>query len=88
FRANLISNTLGFDPTTLGLPSYFRDSANVLIFPNFNLSSPFPDLGGTAYNNQPRDTQGIQDNIVYTRGRHNIKAGAEYRLYRFYPFQV
>ena len=88
FRANLISNTLGFDPTTLGLPSYFRDSANVLFFPNFSLNSPFPDLGGTAYNNQPRDTQGVQDNIVYTRGRQNIKAGVEYRLYRFYPFQV
>ncbi len=88
FRANLISNTLGFDPTTLGLPSYFRDSANILFFPNFSLSSPFPDLGGTAYNNQPRDTQGVQDNIVYIRGRQNIKVGGEYRLYRFYPFQV
>lgn len=88
FRANLISNTMGFDPTALGLPAYFRDSANVLFFPNFTLNSPFPDLGGTAYNNQPRDTQGFQDNVVYTRGRHNIKAGAEYRLYRFYPFQV
>ena len=88
FRANLISNTLGFDPTTLGLPSYFRDSANILFFPNFSLNGPFPDLGGTAYNNQPRDTQGLQDNIVYSRGRHNVKAGGEYRLYRFYPFQV
>ncbi len=88
FRANLISNTLGFDPTTLGLPSYFRDAANVLIYPNFSLNGPFPDLGGTAYNNQPRDTQGFQDNIVLVQGRHNIKAGGEYRLYRFYPFQV
>lgn len=88
FRANLISNTLGFDPATLGLPSYYRDSANILFFPNFNISGPFPSLGGTAYNNQPRDTQGIQDNIVYNHGRHNLKAGAEYRLLRFYPFQV
>lgn len=88
FRANLISNTLGFDPTTLGLPNYFRDSANVLFYPNFSFNSPFPDIGGTAYNNQPRDTQGFQDNVVYIRNRHNIKAGGEYRLYRFYPFQV
>ncbi len=88
FRANLISNTLGFDPTTLGLPNYYRDSANILFFPNFSITGPFPSLGGTAYNNQPRDTQGIQDNIVYIRGRHNLKAGAEYRLLRFYPFQV
>ena len=88
FRANLISNTLGFDPTTLGLPNYFRDSANILFFPNFSITGPFPSLGGTAYNNQPRDTQGFQDNVVYIHGRHNLKTGAEYRLLRFYPFQV
>jgi hypothetical protein len=88
FRANLISNTLGFDPTTLGLPGYFRDSANILFFPNFSISGPFPSLGGTAYNNQPRDTQDIQDNIVLIHGRQNIKLGGEFRLLRFYPFQV
>ncbi len=88
FRANLISNTLGFDPTAVGLPNYYRDSANILFFPNFTISGPFPSLGGTAYNNQPRDTQGIQDNLVQIRGRHNLKLGAEYRLLRFYPFQV
>ncbi len=88
YRANLVSNTLGFDPTTLGLPSYIRDSANVLIYPNVSVGSGIPDLGGTAFNNQPRDTQGIQDNLVYARGKHTLKMGGEYRLYRFYPFQV
>ena len=88
FTANLISNTLGFDPTTLGLPAYLRDASNVLFFPNFNISGPFPNLGGTAYNKQPRDTQGFQDGIVWIKNRHSVKAGAEYRLYRFYPFQV
>ena len=88
FTANLISNTLGFDPTTLGLPSYFRDSSNVLFFPNFSISGPFASLGGTAYNKQPRDTQGFQDSVVWIKGRHSIKTGSEYRLYRFYPFQV
>ena len=88
FRANLISNTLGFDPTTLGLPSYFRDSANIQFFPNFSLGSQYPNLGGTAYNNQPRDTQDVQDNVVFLRGRHILKMGGEYRLLLFYPFQV
>lgn len=88
YRANLISNTLGFDPTTLGLPNYFRDSANILFFPNFSISGPFPNLGGTAYNNQPRDTQDAQQNVVWIHGSHNIKLGGEYRLLRFYPFQV
>ncbi len=88
YRANLVSNTLGFDPTTLGLPTYVRDSANVLFFPNVSVGSGIPDLGGTAYNNQPRDTQGFQNSLVYARGKHTMKMGAEYRLYRFYPFQI
>ncbi len=88
YRANLVSNTLGFDPTTLGLPNYIRDSANVLFFPNVSIGSGIPDLGGTAYNNQPRDTQGFQNSVVYARGKHTMKMGAEYRLYRFYPFQI
>lgn len=88
YRANLVSNTLGFDPTTLGLPNYIRDSANVLIYPNVSVGSGIPDLGGTAFNNQPRDTQGIQNNLVWVKGKHTLKMGGEYRLYRFYPFQV
>lgn len=88
YRANLVSNTLGFDPTTLGLPNYVRDSANVLIYPNVSVGSGIPDLGGTAFNNQPRDTQGIQNNLVYAQGKHTFKMGGEYRLYRFYPYQI
>jgi hypothetical protein len=87
FRANQFPKaTLGFDPTTLGLPAYVRDNANVLFYPNFSFG--FTAAGGRAYNNQPRDTQGVQEQIVWTRGRHNVRAGGEYRLYRFYPFQV
>jgi hypothetical protein len=88
YRANLISKTLGFDPTTLGLPDYVRDSANVLFYPNVSIGSGIPNLGGTAFNNQPRDTQGLQDNWLYAAGKHTFKFGAEYRLYRFYPFQI
>jgi hypothetical protein len=83
----------GYDPTKLGLPSYIAASSNLLTFPNFNFGSDYANYNGTnigsyAYNNQPRDTQGIQDQVVWTHGRQNIKMGAEYRLYRFYPFQV
>lgn len=88
YRANQISNTLGYDPTQLGLPSYIRDSANTLFYPNVGAGGDFPNLGGTAYNNQPRDTQGFSEQLVFSKGRHSFVAGAEYRLYRFYPFQV
>ncbi len=88
FRANLRSNTLGFDPTSLGLPPYLAASSNILYYPNFYMGGDFPDVGGQAYNNQPRDTQGIQLNFVWVQGRHNLRFGGEFRLYRFYPFQV
>ncbi|MBI4902484.1 MAG: carboxypeptidase regulatory-like domain-containing protein [Acidobacteria bacterium] len=88
FRANLRPNTLGFDPTTLGLPSYIAASSNILFYPNFNIGDGFNNIGGIAYNNQPRDTQGVQLNFVWVNGRHNLRWGAEFRLYRFYPFQV
>ncbi|HBY63924.1 MAG TPA: hypothetical protein DEH78_29210, partial [Solibacterales bacterium] len=88
FRANLRSNTLGFDPTSLGFPQYVRERADVLFYPNFSMGGTFPDIGGTAYNNQPRDTQGYQVNMVYVTGRHNMRWGGEFRLYRFYPFQI
>lgn len=87
FHANQISNTLGFDPTTLGFPAYVRDSANVLFFPNVSMGD-FPDLGGTAFNNNPRDTQGVQNNLIYAAGKHSLKMGGEYRLYRYFFFQV
>lgn len=87
FGASLIPNgTLGYDPTQLGLPSYIRDSANVLIAPN--ISFGFVDFGDRAFNRQPRDTQGFQEQILWTRNRHNIRMGGEYRLYRFYPYQI
>jgi hypothetical protein len=87
FRANQFPlATLGFDPTTLGLPSYVRDSANVLFYPNFSFG--YTAMGGRAFNNQPRDTQGIQEQMVWNKGKHNLRFGGEYRLYRFYPFQV
>jgi len=63
-----------FDPITIRLPAYFRDSANILLFPKFTISEPYPSLGGRGYHNQPNDTQGIQNSIVYQRGRHNLKA--------------
>ncbi len=42
---------------------------------------------GGAGNNQPRDVHTLADAMTFVRGKHTIKAGGEFRLYRFYPFQ-
>ncbi len=89
-HANQIPFGTGFDPTDLGLPSYLRENAAVLQFPTFGVSGniAFSALGSRGYNNQPRDTITVADSVVRVRGRHTIKPGFEYRLIRFFPFQV
>ncbi|MBI1745111.1 MAG: TonB-dependent receptor [Acidobacteria bacterium] len=93
YRANQRPATLGFDPTSLGLPSLIKDQAAVLYFPNFyiggiDVSGSNNTLGGAGYNNQPRDTFSAQGNLTRTRKRHALKIGYEYRLIRFNAFQT
>lgn len=96
-RANQIPNGQGFDATTLGLPSYLRDNAANLQFPDFNIGGGADGLTvpgqintgsiGGAGNNQPRDVHTLNNAVTFVSGSHTVKAGGEFRLYRFYPFQ-
>ncbi|HEX9928056.1 MAG TPA: carboxypeptidase regulatory-like domain-containing protein [Pyrinomonadaceae bacterium] len=92
-HAKQASNSLGFDPTTLGLPASLRDNATRLIFPTFTIGSGIAggEIGagvlGGAGNDQPRDTHMAADSITWVKGSHTFRFGGEYRLYRFYPFQ-
>lgn len=93
-RANQIPESIGFDPTTLGLPSDFRTRAAELKFPDFTVggASNVPgeitsgQIGG-AGNNQPRDTHTIANAMTLVRGSQTFRFGGEYRLLRFFPFQ-
>lgn len=96
-RANQVPNGQGFDATALGLPSYLRDGAANLQFPDITIGGGANALTvpgqvnsssiGGAGNNQPRDVHTIADAVTNVRGAHTFKSGGEYRLYRFYPFQ-
>jgi len=89
----------GTDPAdTLGLPSYIAQAGPVAAFPIFNFSSAGSQNSGLpgeitsgqisgGGNNQPRDTQTLADSLTWIRGRHTLKMGGEYRLYRFFAFQ-
>lgn len=89
-HANQIPFGTGFDPSSLGLPSYIKNNAAVLQFPTFDVSSnlPISPLGSRGYNNQPRDTTTIADGLIKTWKRHTFRPGVEFRLIRFFPFQV
>jgi hypothetical protein len=88
---------LGFDPTTLGLPADLRTNASRLVFPTFTIGGgaegstlageiTSSQIGGSG-NDQSRDTHMAADSITWMKGNHTFRIGAEYRLYRFYPFQ-
>jgi hypothetical protein len=96
-RAQQIPESLGFDPTSLGLPSYLKDRAAALKFPDLTIGGGTAgstlagevttgQIGG-AGNNQPRDTHTIANGLTKVWGNQTIKFGGEFRLYRFYPFQ-
>jgi hypothetical protein len=91
-HATQASNSLGFNPSALGLPDYLANAANELIFPSFNIGSGIApgEIGtgviGGAGNNQPRDTHMLADSVTWVTGSHTFRVGAEYRLYRFYPY--
>jgi hypothetical protein len=96
-RANQIPESLGFDPTGLGLPSYLNTRAAALKFPDFTIgggsagSTPAGEVTssqiGGAGNNQPRDTHTVANSMTLVWGNHTMRFGGEFRLYRFYPFQ-
>lgn len=96
-RAKQLPESLGFDPTELGLPSYLRDRASVLKFPDFTIGGGAQGqtlageitggIIGGAGNNQPRDTHTIANGVTWITGNHTVRGGGEFRLYRFYPFQ-
>ena len=96
-RANQIPTSQGFDPTTLGLPSYLKTFAPILKFPDITIGGgsagstlagevTSSQIGG-AGNNQPRDTITAANSMTWIKGNQTIKVGGEYRIYRFYAFQ-
>ncbi len=89
-RANQLPFSTGFDPTTLGFPSYIRDRSNLPVFPDIDVSgnTNFTGLGARGFNNQPRDTSSVFENIVKVHGSHTLKAGFDYELVRFNAFQI
>jgi hypothetical protein len=87
--------TDGFDPTSLGYPSYIAASAKALTLPFLTFSSCSVASGAAAsfqclgYNGQSRSTNDsfqLFGDVVKIRGNHTIKAGADIRDFRLNYF--
>lgn len=79
----------GFAPSNLGFPSAIDSFVTEREFPTVIMSghSNMTTLGGQGFNNQPRETWSLADGIVKVVGNHQLRFGADLRLYRFFAFQ-
>jgi hypothetical protein len=79
---------LGFDPTKLGLPAYFKNVGLTNCFPSIGVSGMgtsinIPDTGGgfigdCQYSNQSYDTFSEYGNLTKVHGAHTFKMGADW----------
>lgn len=71
----------GFDPTTVGLPSYIKTNSSRLLFPriDFGQATDLSDSGGDT---TPFDTFQIFSTLTKIAGTHTVKAGVDLRQQR------
>ncbi len=89
--------SLGFDATKLGLPAYFAKGQEAQSFPaiqvngytvtsvGFGTSSIGPVTG--ALLNNISNAYTAQSDVTHMRGKHIVKSGFEYRLFRLHGFR-
>ncbi|MGH9397620.1 MAG: carboxypeptidase regulatory-like domain-containing protein [Terriglobia bacterium] len=89
-HANQKPFSTGFDPTTLGFPSFIKDRSNLLVFPDVAVSgnTDLTELGARGFNDQPRNTAAVFESLVKVHGSHTFKMGFDYELLNFNPFQI
>jgi hypothetical protein len=73
--------SLGYDSTSLGLPSYLSTNAPRKILPRVSFSA-FTALGADGGIERPLDIFQIFESFTKMQGRHALKFGADLRQYR------
>jgi hypothetical protein len=71
----------GFNPTSLGFPSYIAGSSEYLQMPVIALTT-YQALGAQGASNYPSQSFQIFGDVVKTIGNHTLKFGADLRQYR------
>jgi hypothetical protein len=81
FTESNIRPSDGFDPTTLGLPSYLASNTPRLLLPRVDLDT-IQDLSDSGGNVTPFDTFQVFGTITKITGRHSVKMGVDARELR------
>lgn len=71
----------GFDPTSLGFPSYMAANSNYLQLPIVSLTN-FQNIGASGANKLPSQSSQLFGSVVTLIGSHTLKVGGDARLYR------
>ncbi len=73
---------VGFDPRQLGFADALVSQFSFLHFPRFAFSDFYTSIGAnTVVNKSTRDSYSYQLNLNRHQGRHQLKYGAEFRIY-------
>jgi len=80
--------SFGFDPTSVGLPSYLGGNSNYLQLPVISFASVtgLQALGATGANKLPSQSYQLFGSWMKIKGDHTLKAGADVRQYRLNTF--
>ncbi len=77
----LDNQSLGFVPSSLGLPSYLDSGTDALVFPPF-MPAGYATLGGGDHRGNAFMTYTTSASMVKTLGSHVLKYGFEGRMFR------
>ncbi|HWR50015.1 MAG TPA: TonB-dependent receptor, partial [Bryobacteraceae bacterium] len=75
------NQSLGFVPSSLGLPTYIDAAVDRFMFPSFSVSD-YSSLGGGDHRNNAFMTYTGVASLTQTRGKHTIKTGVDLRMLR------
>lgn len=72
----------GFDLASLNFPQSFVNSTQFPQFPTINVTGFETLVGGVGYKDQPGYNYSLQSNLSTQAGRHVVKTGVQFNLFR------
>ncbi len=72
---------VGYDPKQLGFPSSLVSQFTALMFPRFNMGNYSPLGASPVFSYSTNDAYSLQPNVSWTKGKHFLKIGTEFRRY-------